>query len=106
MTNPKAAFRDWQCKPNPPPDSDIIIPHCLICFCPSNAQYVGGFVLIMAFAPIAGRGWFLSPHLFANAMGGCLPMLLAIIFAGLVSPKCHPWPKYEAAFYIVTGHGN
>jgi len=78
----------------------------LICFCPSNAHYVGSFVLIMAFVPIAGRGWFLSPHLFANAVGGRLPMLLAIIFAGLVSPKCHPWPKSEAAFIIVNGHGN
>jgi hypothetical protein len=106
MTNPKAALKDWQCKPNPPPDSDSIIPHCLICFCPSNAHYVVGFVLIMAFAPIAGRGWFLSPHLFANAVGGRLPMLLAIIFADLLSPKCHPWPKSEAAFYVVTRHGN
>ena len=66
MTNLKAALRDWQCKPKPPPDSGSIIPHCLICFCPSNAPYVGGFVLIMAFAPIAGRGWFLSPRLFAR----------------------------------------
>jgi hypothetical protein len=60
----------------------------------------------MAFAPIASRGWYLSPHLFANAVGGRLPMPLAIIFAGLVSPKHHPWPKSEAAFYISTSHGN
>lgn len=100
MANPKAALRDWQCKPKPPPGSSSIIPHCLICFCPSNARYVGGFVLIMAFAPIAGRGWFLSPHLLANAVGGRLPIPLAIIFAGLILPKCHPWPKSEAAFYI------
>jgi hypothetical protein len=31
----------------------------LICFCPSYAPYVGGFVLIEAFEPIAGRGCFL-----------------------------------------------
>jgi hypothetical protein len=78
----------------------------LICFCPSNAPYVGGFVLIMAFAPIAGRGWFLSPRLFANAVGGRFPMPMAVIFAVIVSPKRHHWPKSEAAFYITTSHGN
>jgi hypothetical protein len=60
----------------------------------------------MAFVPIAGRGWFLSPYLFANDVGGHLPMLLAIIFMGFVLPKRHPWPKSEATFYIPTGHGN
>jgi hypothetical protein len=58
MTDPKAVLRDWQCKPKPPTDSGSIITLCLICFCPSNAPYVCGFVLNMAFAPIAGRGWF------------------------------------------------
>jgi len=106
MTDPKAALRDWQCKPKPPPNSGSIITLCLICFCPSNAPYVGGFVLIMAFAPIAGRGWFLSPRLFANAVGGRFPMPMAVIFAVIVSPKRHHWPKSEAAFYITTSHGN
>jgi hypothetical protein len=78
----------------------------LICFCPSNAPYVGLFVLMEAFVPIAGRGWFLSSRLFANALGGRLPMSLAITFAGLVSPKQRPCPKSEAAFNITTGHGN
>jgi hypothetical protein len=73
---------------------------------PQQCPYVDGFVLIIAFAPIAGRGWFLSPCLFANAVGGHLPMPLAIIFASLVLPKCHPWPKVEAAFYIVTAHSS
>ena len=36
----------------------------------------------MAFAPIAGRGWFLSPRLFANAVGGHLPMPLTRPKAG------------------------
>jgi hypothetical protein len=78
----------------------------LICFCSSNAPYVAGFVLIMAFTPIAGRGWFLSLRLFSDAVGDRLPMPLAIIFAGLVLSKRLPWPKSEAAFYIMTGHGN
>jgi hypothetical protein len=45
--------------------------------------------LIEVFPQIAGRGWFLSPHLFANAVGGRLPMPLAIIFApeALTRPK-------------------
>jgi hypothetical protein len=41
-----------------PSNSDSIIRRCLICFCPSNAPYVGDFVLLMAFAPITGRDWF------------------------------------------------
>jgi hypothetical protein len=44
------------------PNSVSITTLFLICFCPSNAR----FVLIMAFAPIAGRSWFLSPRLFAR----------------------------------------
>jgi hypothetical protein len=66
MTNPKAALRDWSCKPKTPSNSGSILTRCLICFYASNAPYVGGFVLIDAFAPIAGRGWFLSPPLFAH----------------------------------------
>jgi hypothetical protein len=57
----------------------------------------------MAFAAIAGRDWFLSLHLFAIALGSRWPMPLTIIFAGLVLPKHHPWPKSEAVFYITTG---
>jgi hypothetical protein len=87
MANPKDALRDWQCKLKPPPYSGSIIPHCLICFYPRNTRYVGGFVLIMIFAPIAGRGWFLSPHLFANAVGSHLPIPLAITFTGLILPN-------------------
>jgi len=78
----------------------------LICYCPSNAPYVGAFVFIMVFAPIAGRGWYLSPRHLANAVGDRLPMPLAIIFAVLVLPKRRHWPKCEAAFYIMTGNGN
>ena len=62
--------------------------------------------LIMAFAPIAGMGCYLSPHLFANAVGDRLPLPLAIIFAGIVLPKHHHWPKSKAAFYTVTGKRN
>jgi hypothetical protein len=48
----------------------------------------------------------LITRLFANAVGSRLPMPLAIIFAGLVSPKHHPCPESEAAFYIMTDHHN
>jgi hypothetical protein len=106
MTDPKAALRDWSCKPKPPSNSGSILTRCLICFCPSNAPYIGGFVFVEAFAPIAGRGWVLSPHLFANAASDRLPMPLAIILAGLVSQKHHPCPKSEADFYTMTCHGN
>ena len=92
MTYPTVALRDWSYKPKAPSNSGSILTRCLICFCPRNAPYVGGFVLIEAFEPIAGRGWFLSPHLFANAVGGRLPMPFAIIFApkALTRPKAGP----------------
>ena len=72
MTNLEAALRDWQCNLKTPPDSGSIITRCLICFCHSNAPYVSGFVLTMAFASIAGRSWLLSSHL--------LPMLWAAAY--------------------------
>ena len=105
MTYPTVVLRDWSYKPKAPSNSGSILTRCFICFCPSNAPYVGGFVLIEAFEPIAGRGWFLSPRLFANAVGGRLPMPFAIIFAVLVSPKHRSCPKSKAAFYMVTRHG-
>jgi hypothetical protein len=87
MITPKAALRGWQCNPKPPPDSGSIITLCLICFCPSNAPYVVGFVLIMAFAPIAGRGWFLSPRLFANAVAGRFACYASKIKLASLPPK-------------------
>jgi hypothetical protein len=78
----------------------------LICFCPKNAPYVGGFILTEASPPIAGRGWFLSHRLFASAAGGRLPMPLAIIIVSPVSPTHHPCPKSEDAAQLMTDHGN
>ena len=98
MTNPKAALRDWQCKPNPPPESDSIIPHCLICFCPSNAHYVGSFVLIMAFVPIAGRGWFLSPPPFCQCCGRLLVYAIGDHLCGSCFAKMPPLAEIRGCF--------
>ena len=51
------------------------------------------------------QGLVLLPRLFANAVGGHLPMPLEIIFASFVLSKRHPWAKSGAAFYMTTGHG-
>ena len=64
MTDPKAALRDWSCKPNPPSNSGSILKRFLICFCVKNAPYVGGFVLIKAFGK-HGDALYLNP-LFAH----------------------------------------
>jgi hypothetical protein len=63
MTDPKAALRDWSCKPKPPSNSGSILTRCLICFCPSNAPYVGGFVLIKAFLANMVTRFISTPYL-------------------------------------------
>ena len=95
MTDPKAALRDWSCKPEPPSNSGSILTLCLICFCPSNGPYVGGFALIKAYAPIARRGSFCHPA-FCQRCGQPFAYAIGDQLCGSCFAKAPPLPKIQS----------
>ena len=98
MTYPTIVLRDWSYKPKAPSNSVSILTRCLICFCPRNAPYVGGFVLIEAYAPLAGGGWLLSPPPFCQRCGQPLAYAIGDQLCGSCLAKAPPLPKIQSCF--------
>jgi predicted amidophosphoribosyltransferase len=65
---------------------------------PEQCPLCRRFCFDMAFAPIAGRGWFLSPRLFANACGRPLAYAFGDHLCGSCFAKAPPLAKIRSCF--------